>query len=46
MVIGVAAVNVGTPALLASTEDGQRVYSGIAKRPVPTGTVLLSTITL
>lgn len=38
--IGLAAVNVGTPALLASTDDGQRVYSGIAKRPVPPGTVL------
>ena len=38
--IGVATVNVGTPALLAATDDGQRVYSGIAKRPVPPGTVL------
>lgn len=38
--IGVAAVNVGVPALLASTDDGQRVYSGIAKRPVAAGTVL------
>ena len=38
--IDVAAVNVGTPALLAATDDGQRVYSGIAKRPVAPGTVL------
>lgn len=38
--IGLAAVNVGTPAVLAATDDGQRVYSGIAKRPVAPGTVL------
>jgi MOSC domain-containing protein YiiM len=38
-VIDVVAVNVGTPTVLADTA-GQRVYSGIAKRPVPTGTVL------
>lgn len=38
--IGLAAVNVGTPVLLAATDDGQRVYSGIAKRPVAPGTVL------
>lgn len=37
--IGVAAINVGTPALLAAG-GGERVYSGIAKRPVATGTVL------
>lgn len=39
MVIGVAVVNVGAPALLAEA-GGERVYSGIAKRPVATGTVL------
>ena len=38
--IGLAAVTVGTPAVLAATDDGQRVYSGIAKRPVAPGTVL------
>ncbi|MBL8777335.1 MAG: MOSC domain-containing protein [Acidimicrobiales bacterium] len=37
--IDVAAVNVGTPAVLADA-GGERVYSGIAKRPVATGTIL------
>lgn len=37
--IDVGAVNVGTPAVLADA-GGERVYSGIAKRPVATGTVL------
>lgn len=37
--IGVAAINVGTPALLAAG-GGERVYSGIAKRPVAAGTRL------
>jgi MOSC domain-containing protein YiiM len=37
--IEVVRVNVGTPKVLADA-NGERVYSGIAKRPVPTGTVL------
>jgi MOSC domain-containing protein YiiM len=38
-VIEVVRVNVGTPQVLADA-NGERVYSGIAKRPVPDGTVL------
>jgi MOSC domain-containing protein YiiM len=37
--INVVAVNVGTPQLLGQRQ-GVAVYSGIAKRPVPAGTVL------
>lgn len=37
--IEVVQVNVGSPQVLADT-NGERVYSGIAKRPVPTGSVL------
>lgn len=44
--IGLAAVNVGTPSLLARTDAGD-VWSGIAKHPVPPGTALwLSAINL
>lgn len=38
-VIEVVAVNVGTPKVLVDRSD-QRVYSAIAKEPVPTGTTL------
>jgi MOSC domain-containing protein YiiM len=38
-VIGLAAVNVGTPALLAETRD-QKVWSGIRKQPLPPATVV------
>jgi MOSC domain-containing protein YiiM len=45
-VVEILAVNVGTPAVLAET-DGERVYSGIAKQPVPRGARLwLSEINL
>ncbi len=37
--VDIVGVNVGTPRLLADP-DGQRVYSAIAKQPVPAGTVL------
>ncbi|MFN8027126.1 MAG: MOSC domain-containing protein [Acidimicrobiia bacterium] len=37
--IEIVQVNVGTPQVLADA-NGERVYSGIAKHPVPTGTVL------
>jgi len=37
--VGVVSVNVGTPRLLAN-QAGERVYSAIAKRPVPAGTIL------
>jgi MOSC domain-containing protein YiiM len=37
--VEVVTVNVGTPMLLADV-DGERVYSGIAKQPVPEGTTL------
>ncbi|HEX4493529.1 MAG TPA: MOSC domain-containing protein [Acidimicrobiia bacterium] len=38
--IEVVAVNVGTPEVLFSGPDGERVYSSIAKRAVPFGTAL------
>jgi MOSC domain-containing protein YiiM len=38
--IEVIAVNVGTPEVLFSGPGGDRVYSSIAKRPVPFGTAL------
>jgi MOSC domain-containing protein YiiM len=37
--VEIVTVNVGTPRVLAETGD-ERVYSGIAKQPVPTGTTL------
>jgi MOSC domain-containing protein YiiM len=37
--VDVISVNVATPSLLAD-HDGQRVYSSIAKQPVPDGTIL------
>jgi MOSC domain-containing protein YiiM len=37
--VEIVAVNVATPRVLAGN-DGERVYSGIAKQPVPTGTTL------
>ena len=45
-VIGLAAVNVGTPSVLAEVE-GDRIWSGIRKRPVdPSTTLWLSTLNL
>ena len=38
-VVEIVSVNVGVPRVLAEG-DGERVYSGIAKQPVPTGTTL------
>lgn len=40
LVIEVVAVNVGTPKVLLSGPDQERVYSSIAKQPVPLGTSL------
>jgi MOSC domain-containing protein YiiM len=46
-VIGLATVNVGTPSVLAETRQGERVWSGIRKQPVPASAVLwLSTVNL
>ena len=39
-VIDLVSVNVGVPKLLAADRGGSKVYSGIAKEPVPAGTVL------
>lgn len=45
--IGLAAVNVGTPTILARTRDDENIWSGIRKLPVPPASVLwLSAVNL